>query len=186
MAPNRILLIRHAEKPAEEDDVKGIDTAGRDDPHSLSVRGWQRAGALARLFCPRSEAEFSGLVPDVVFAAGVGESSLSLRPQQTVLPLVALLHETRPNLPFITSHLNHQIESLIADLSDREGIVLISWEHKLIPEVVKQLPQAPDVPARWPDNRYDLIWLLDRNADSWTFRQIPQLLLSGDHDGLIM
>jgi hypothetical protein len=100
--------------------------------------------------------------------------------------LVALLHETRPNLPFITSYLNHQIEALIADLSDREGTILISWEHKLIPELVKQLPQAPDVPRRWPDNRYDLIWLLDRNAESWTFRQIPQLLLSGDHDGLIM
>jgi broad specificity phosphatase PhoE len=186
MAPDRILLIRHAEKPGIDTGSKGIDAIGRDDPQSLSVRGWQRAGALARLFCPRAEAELSGLIPDIIFAAGVGENSLSLRPQQTVLPLVALLRETRPDLAFITSYLNHQIAPLIADLSERKGIILISWEHKLIPELVRHLPQHPVVPSKWPDDRYDLIWLLDRNAEGWTFQQIPQLLLSGDHDGLVM
>lgn len=186
MAPNRIIIIRHAEKPVPATGLDGVDAAGRPDVHSLSIRGWQRAGALARLFCPRAEAELSGLVPDVIFAAKIGKESPSRRPQQTIAPLLALLRETKPNIPCVTAYFNHEINRLAGDLSSRAGIALISWEHKVIPEMVRQLAGASNVPQNWPDHRYDLIWLLDRNTHGWMFRQIPQLLLSGDHDGLIM
>ena len=43
MAP-RILLIRHAEKPDGQDG--GVNVDGACDEKSLTVRGWQRAGAL--------------------------------------------------------------------------------------------------------------------------------------------
>lgn len=186
MAPSRILIIRHAEKPDAEAGIMGVDASGRQDIHSLSIRGWQRAGALARLFCPRAEAELSGLMPDSIFAAGIGTDSESRRPQQTIAPLAALLRETKPSLPLVTAHLNHQTGQLVEDLTTRAGIVLVSWEHRMIPEIVRRLPDAPSVPHLWPGDRYDLIWLLDRNAHGWMFRQIPQLLLDGDHDGLIM
>ena len=46
MPGTEILLIRHAEKPDDSDSGPGLTSDGRDDPKSLTVRGWQRAGAL--------------------------------------------------------------------------------------------------------------------------------------------
>jgi hypothetical protein len=40
---------------------------------------------------------------------------------------------------------------------------------------------ARDVPAKWPDERFDLIWRLDYSgATAPKFRIVPQLLLYGD------
>ena len=49
----RIMVIRHAEKPDEHGRVGGVDPAGKADEHALSPLGWQRAGALVRFFAPR-------------------------------------------------------------------------------------------------------------------------------------
>jgi hypothetical protein len=36
-------------------------------------------------------------------------------------------------------------------------------------------------PQKWPDTRFDLVWVLDRQPSGhWTFAQVPQMLLSGD------
>ena len=54
--PHKILVIRHGEKPTPLGPA-GIKEDGREDDHSLVVRGWQRAGALASYFCyPRDRA----------------------------------------------------------------------------------------------------------------------------------
>jgi hypothetical protein len=88
MAPHRILIIRHAEKPheppCENDD--GVKKSGEIDKESLTVRGWQRAGALVHFFT--SEADLS---PDAIFAAGIGEIRPSRRPKQTLMPLAEWL-----------------------------------------------------------------------------------------------
>ena len=48
--PQQILIIRHAEKPPPlGPPPPGIKEDGSHDRHSLVVRGWQRAGALAHL-----------------------------------------------------------------------------------------------------------------------------------------
>ena len=53
-ADNRmIMLIRHAEKPLHPSgSPHGVDQEGQQDPHSLTVTGWIRAGALIELFAP--------------------------------------------------------------------------------------------------------------------------------------
>ena len=62
----------------------------------------------------------------------------------------------------------------------RNGTVLVAWEHKRLPGLIDLLPDAPHVPRHWPDNRFDLVWILDRTARGWSFSQLPQLLLAGD------
>jgi hypothetical protein len=47
--PDKIMLIRHAEKPVS-DSPAGVREDGSSDKHSLIVRGWQRAGGLVEFF----------------------------------------------------------------------------------------------------------------------------------------
>jgi broad specificity phosphatase PhoE len=171
MTPKRIMFIRHAEKS----DVpgKGVQPDGMQDDESLTVRGWQRAGALAQFFA-RPE-----LKPGVIFASGLGHGSKSKRPLQTVTPLAELLNETE-QVALITTHLKDDLQALMDDVLSRDGPVLVAWEHKRIPELVGLLPKPPRVPSNWPDDRFDLVWLFVRTDTDWSFSQLPQLLLSGD------
>lgn len=179
MSPTRIMFIRHAEKP--QDGVSlGVTASGAPDGESLTPRGWQRAGALVRYFSPVSGECVEGLsTPTVVFAAGVGPHSSSQRPIETVTPLVDFLNTSRPT-PFVTSHLKDDGDALIADVLSRDGVILVAWQHERIPALIARIAQAPAVPQKWPDNRFDIVWILDRTPDGWRFSQIPQLLLSGD------
>jgi len=53
MAPQRVMLIRHAEKPGGAWPGPGLTEKGEEDKESLVIRGWQRAGALALFFRAR-------------------------------------------------------------------------------------------------------------------------------------
>src|SRR5690349_15940597 len=76
------MVIRHAEKPNSLDG--GVSPTGVRDKSSLSVKGWQRAGALAVLFSPSGiTAQPALAVPRYLFASVVS----SQRPVQTVVPL---------------------------------------------------------------------------------------------------
>lgn len=178
VTPERIMFIRHAEKPAP-DLGSGVDANGKADEESLAVRGWQRAGALARFFCPAEGAHAAKLTPGSVFAPGTGPASKSRRSMQTVAPLVALLQETSA-VNFVTAYLKDDGVALMKDVLAQSGVVLIAWEHKILPSLIAYLPHAPKVPASWPEDRFDLVWVLDRTADGWIFTQLPQMLLAGD------
>jgi hypothetical protein len=179
MSPNRIMLIRHAEKPCQGKPDKGVTAEGAFDDESLTIRGWQRAGALSRYFCPLQSVQREDARPAVVFAAGVGPHCKSKRAMQTAEPLVALLNDTAVT-PFITVHLKDEVEPLVSDVLSRQGPVLIVWEHSLIPDLVHLLPNAPPTPAHWPGDCFDVVWILDRTTAGWSFTQRPQRLLPGD------
>lgn len=178
MSPHRILFIRHAEKP-DASDGNGIEADGKADVESLTVRGWQRAGALARFFCPAEEKLAARLKPATVYAPGTGSSSRSKRSMQTVAPLIALLQSTS-QVNYITTHLKDDGAALMKDVLAQSGIVLIAWEHKILPSLIPLIPDAPAVPAAWPEARFDMVWMLEREAEKWTFSQVPQMLLAGD------
>ena len=173
--PDRIIIIRHAEKPDAVD--RGVEADGTPDPRSLSPRGWQRAGALVRFFAPVQRPPHSLLVPTAIFAAGVPPEGDSKRPQQTVAPLAA---QMAPQVPFVTRHRRDDVAAAMADVLARDGVVLMAWEHHRIPDLVARLVPAPGVPRRWPDDRFDMLWLFDRTLSGWAFSQAPQLLLAGD------
>lgn len=172
MALTRILIIRHA----EEHDVPGVTAKGEHDTHSLTVKGWQRAGALTRLFYP---GERGPLTPDAIFTSAVAPGSPSQRPRQTIGPLHARLRNEGP-VDYNEAFAKPDTESLMQAVLACQGVVLIAWEHSQIPHCVAVLPNPPHVPERWPAHRYDLIWQFDKREDSWEFEQIPQNLLAND------
>ena len=172
MSPTRIMIIRHA----EEHEVFGITSEGQVDPQSLTVRGWQRAGALVPFFC--SEARRLP-TPNAIFASGVASKSESKRPQQTVAPLHAAPRQRGP-VDYSEAFAKPDTSALMAEVMTCSGIVLIAWNHSRIPDCVSSLPNPPRAPKDWPGNRYDLVWVLDRTDDGWTFSEISQRLLAGD------
>src|SRR5215203_3651150 len=66
-----IMVIRHAEKPLHPAaSPYGVTPHGEEDPHSLTVTGWTRAGALAQLFAPAHGRPPVGLRrPDSIYAS---------------------------------------------------------------------------------------------------------------------
>ena len=52
MPATKIMIIRHAERPPDDGLIHGVNMSGTKDPEELTVRGWQRAGALVRFFAP--------------------------------------------------------------------------------------------------------------------------------------
>lgn len=170
---DQVLLIRHGEKP--EDKSKGVDPYGKSDKRSLTPRGWTRAGALLKLFGDAPDINR----PTVIYAAAGKQAGE--RMTQTVQPLADHL-----NLKVVTRYDKGQIIALTRDLLTSPGVALVSWEHSEIPVIARALgPLAGPVPTTWPDNRYDVTWVLTRNGDRWSFSQVPQLLLAGDKPTLI-
>jgi len=172
------MFVRHGEKPSNGE--VGVADDGSADADSLTTRGWQRAGALVRFFCPVQDNAGAGVTtPDVVFAAGVGPGSTSMRSKQTVSALAQMLAE-KHSTSFITNYLKDDIDPMIADVNARGGTALIAWEHKLIPSIVEKLTSGTQSPGPWPDSRFDMVWICDRIGANWNFTQVPQLLLPCD------
>ena len=87
-----IMVIRHAEKPLHPSgSPHGVNPDGREDPHSLTVTGWIRAGALVELFAPtRGDPPAELRRPDTIYASAYAGGH-SKRSMQTVTPLAARL-----------------------------------------------------------------------------------------------
>jgi len=177
---DKIMIVRHAEKPSDDGKILGVDADGKDNAEELIVRGWQRSGALVRLFAPR-DGRFVDphlATPKTIFASKVGKHSNSLRPQHTVLELATVL-----GLKLSLGHDKGDLTALAADAVAAPGPVLIAWEHQDIPDIVNLITgNSTTCPQKWPGERFDVVWVLDRTdaAAAWSFAQVPQLLLSGD------
>jgi hypothetical protein len=182
MTPTKIMVIRHAERPSDDGTIVGVSSEGAGDPEELTVQGWQRSGALVRLFKP-FDGRFSNnllATPDVIFASKVGHKSNSLRPQHTVLALASLL-ALKPTL--VLDYAKGEEDAFVQDVMSRAGVVLIAWEHEAIPGIGNRITgDSTTCPQKWAKDRFDLIWVFDQEpaGQSWIFNQVPQMLLSGD------
>src|SRR5262245_57075426 len=94
MPPRKIMLIRHGEKPEAGAAALGVDADGNQDPHSLIVRGWQRAGALVRFFGSPQNPLI--LRPTYLYSPPPEGSDEGGRPFETIDPLSAMgiTHDT--------------------------------------------------------------------------------------------
>ena len=172
-----IMIIRHAEKPTGDGPPLGLTEDGHQDPESLTVRGWQRAGALVELFAPVPDRVRPGLYrPAAVYASD--PATKSKRPLQTVTPTA-----DRLGLTIDPSYAKGHEAALAAELDTRHGVTLVAWEHETILDIASLLPGVtPEPPSTWPGDRFDLVWVLTRRGAGWRFTQVPQQLLAGDSD----
>lgn len=190
MPAAKIMLIRHAEKPSDDGSIRGVQADGAHNDKELIVRGWQRSGALVRLFAPRTGNFVDPRLaqPKTIFAASAdkdkgddGEKSdkgsKSLRPQHTVLALSQEL-----GLALDLRFTKGQETDLAKAAAAASGPVLIAWQHEAIPAIVNAMVGNSTIcPQTWPGARFDMVWVLDAKAGGgWNFSQVPQLLLPGD------
>ena len=206
MAPTKIMIIRHAEKPGEDNSKPfGVDASGQECGDSgkkhLTVRGWQRGGALVTLFAPPWGPRPGLATPDIMFASNPdheeGENgtahSASHRPYETLLPLATKLKSD--GVIFDTKHHKDAYDHMIEVALTKTGAVLISWQHEDIPNLAQSIlahtntprDRPLNIPSHWPqingEARYDLIWVFDFSPEDGTvqrFSEVGQQLLDGD------
>jgi len=75
------------------------------------------------------------------------------------------------------------METQVAQAAMAEsGPVLVCWQHKALHLVANAvLGDDTTAPQTWPGDRFDVVWVFDlQPGGSYTFSQLPQLLLKGD------
>src|SRR3954467_6533291 len=142
---SKVMVIRHAEKPTDSPPFYGVTAAGEKDPESLIVRGWQRAGALACLFAPSRGSLQSPELAQPQFLYASDKQSGSQRSLETITPLA-----TKLGIKIDTSFKKGQEKDLVKKVLARPGIVLICWQHEVIPEIANRiLGDQTTAPQEW-------------------------------------
>ena len=138
MNATRILLMRHAEKTGDQNDMH------------LSAEGAARAARLAD-YIP---ATFG--TPQFLFATAV--SKHSMRPIETLTPLADKLG----TVPFTHTRQDHDTAGLATELmADQRylgALIVVCWHHGTLPALAQELG-APHgtYPEHWDDSVFNLI-----------------------------
>jgi hypothetical protein len=160
--PKYVLLMRHAEKPAEGNE--------------LSPQGWERAKALPELFRRSDFAAFGS--PQALIAMGQKKNSTSQRAIETLSFLAKAI-----NLP-IQDDYNRGDEKDVADLLATapeldQKVVVVCWEHNGLEQIAKNLGFKPK--PQWPGDQYDRVWVISFSKDGTPeLADLPEKLLPGD------
>ncbi|MBM3689519.1 MAG: hypothetical protein FJW80_07695 [Actinobacteria bacterium] len=171
-----VVIVRHAEKP-ESGGPHGVDHHGSPSGRGLTPRGWSRSGALAVRMAHAGGAGDVLPKPEAVYATGTDAHHESDRPRLTA-------HVVADRLQLhMLSHLGRGDEAKLVKEVVAAGVpTLIVWDHGHIPTLTKAFPLVSDVdvPEAWPEDRFDLFWLLTPSDEGYTLTILPQELLAGD------
>jgi len=181
----KIMIVRHAEKPATDFTPYGLTINGKRTKESLTARGWQRAGALANFLAPANGHFQHPLLaqPQFIYASRFIKRRGSRRPIETITPLAEKL-AIKINSDFP----RFAVDKLLENVLGCKGVVLICWQREYIPKIAASIMGSDEiVPAEWPEARFDVVWVFDRSRSSarYRFHQVPQRLLMGDQVTLI-
>jgi hypothetical protein len=176
MAPQKIVILRHGEKPGDPDSA---DTAAEPD---LAPAGVTRAKALVSVIPARF-----GRPPDFLVAAA--SSNVSHRPVETLQPLADSLGFLADR--FIVTYANHDYPQLADDLLNdsrfaSSKLVIVCWHHGNIPPLARALRVTPEQMAtapeynpkkdKWNSAVFDRFWILDyANPAGMTFQSVAQI-----------
>jgi len=167
--PQRVLIIRHAEKP--EQDETSIH---------LSPEGRKHANELYRLFKESEDRPSPFPTPVFIFAAGT--SKHSNRSVETVTPLAQRL-KRNINQEYRDEDYEKLAHEILTNRKYAGKTILVSWHHGTIPELANRL-KATDAPKKWKDSVFDRVWQIDYDKEGQaTFQDLPQQLLEPQPTG---
>jgi len=146
----KVILIRHAEKPASGND--------------LSAMGWRRTECIRDLFLNNDE-----LRPNKIYAQKASkkkdeELPDSRRPIETVAPLARKL-----NLVIDNTYTTIELDELtkdIATLTEEQYPVLVAWNHDEIKNFLINFGMKYQIAPNYPAKRYDLVWVAEPDPDN--------------------
>lgn len=172
-----VIISRHAEKP-EHGGPHGVDHHGNPSGHGLTPQGWSRSGALAVRLAHAGGPDDPLVRPVRVYATATDADHSSDRPKLTATPIAARL-----DVDLLDHHGRGAEPAIAAEVVAAGEPTLIVWDHGHIPALARAFPLVADaqVPHAWPDDRFDLFWLLIPGADgTYEFQIRGQELLAGD------
>ncbi|HEY1735087.1 MAG TPA: flagellar basal body-associated protein FliL [Methylovirgula sp.] len=147
-----ILIIRHAEKPADK------DTGGP----GLAPAGQARAQGYADYF---RHFQVDGVPVKIDTLIATADSDASARPRLTLTPLSKAL-----GLPIQQNFADKEVKDLVRSLEDGPPgrTILIAWHHGKLPKLLEHLGADPDalIPGGdWPDDTYNWVIVLRYDKD---------------------
>lgn len=142
--PARIIVIRHAEKPADQE-----------DPHLTAV-GRQRAAQLGAWL--KGDPELSTNLPAALYAAKPSRRGRGVRPLETLQPLAAELN-LRVRTPWEAEDYARLANELLRDPSLKGQTVLVCWTHSELPALAAALGVNPK-PKDWKSKDYRSVYLI--------------------------
>jgi hypothetical protein len=163
--PARVILLRHAEKPADESDVH------------LSERGMTRARALPAFLATEAVLGTNGQ-PAALFAPKVTRRGHASRPYETLEPLADRL-KLSVQTPYGPSDYAALARHILSDPNLDGKTVIVCWIHDYLPALARALGVKPK-PARWKGNVYDHVWIATYKDRDAVLADLPQSLLPGD------
>jgi hypothetical protein len=140
--PAYIIVIRHAEKPADPN-----------DPH-LSPAGVKRAKQLVS-FITNDPAMLKLRLPVAVFANKTTPDNDGQRSQETVAPLARTLKLT-VQTPYIAKDFAQLPKMILENPAYAGKTVLICWNHEEITELASALGVKPE-PPKWKGSVFDRV-----------------------------
>lgn len=143
--PAQIVIIRHAEKPANPS-----------DPH-LSRQGVKRAKRLVS-YITKDPAILKFGTPVAVFATKTTKDDNGQRTQETVAPLAKSLN-LEVQTPFHGRQYAELARSILGNPAYAGKTVIICWNHEVIPELVAALGVSPE-PPKWKGSVYDQVYIV--------------------------
>lgn len=173
----KVVIVRHAEKP-EHGGPHGVDHHGNPSGHGLTPRGWTRTGALAVRMAHAGQGDDSLPRPQRVYATATDAHHASDRPRLTATPIA-----DRLGLPLRDHHGRGAEQAIAEEIVSGGDATLIVWDHGHIPALARAFPLGTDVtvPSAWPEDRFDLFWLLAPRSDGrYGLHITGQELLAGD------
>jgi phosphohistidine phosphatase SixA len=143
--PAQIILIRHAEKPANDN-----------DPH-LSKAGRARAQRLVGYLAVDPEITKFGK-PVAVFATATNRHDGGVRTQETIAPFAASLR-LKVRTPFLGQDYAKLAKAILNDAAFAGKTIIICWRHEELAELAGALGVQP-VPPEWKAGNYESVWII--------------------------
>src|SRR5262245_10870449 len=126
-------MIRHGEKPPSTPPPHGLTPEGnQDDKHSLTIRGWQRAGALMTLFAPVNGQFRQGFArPDRLVAPEYTDPNTPAKDERTHETIDVIRQATGLTLitPCPVAEKRDKLKKVGHSLTTYTGVTLVCWEH---------------------------------------------------------